>query len=370
MNNSSLSRSLLASLSEASHDINRCTSLNELSRYASERFFGLVRSEVVIWNEVAMNGEVLSVRTFPELDAGFLSRQCAAFAAYAPQHPCFADFVQRRPEHAIQSISSLGSLAKFQETDMYAAHNRNLSGRDQISLVARANPAACFAFSLYRSTRYKETEKAVATLGLGFVLSAYRRLGAIQDLESRLLAAMRPPTLDSAWIETDSRLQPFAASRNLQAFLTKRLGEGIRALALPVALKSALQSEIGEERLSGKSVTELKLSFRIPLEAGGIAGRASLDRLRDHVRIELEDEDAATVRLQELLKGMTPARKSVLRWALAGKTNPEIAAILGIRSGTVEKHVSGLLQRFGAASRAELIRMHPVFDRNLLHAPC
>jgi DNA-binding CsgD family transcriptional regulator len=48
---------------------------------------------------------------------------------------------------------------------------------------------------------------------------------------------------------------------------------------------------------------------------------------------------------------LTPREREVLNWIKAGKTNPEIAEILGVSSKAIEFHVSNLLNKFGAPNR-------------------
>jgi DNA-binding CsgD family transcriptional regulator len=45
----------------------------------------------------------------------------------------------------------------------------------------------------------------------------------------------------------------------------------------------------------------------------------------------------------------------VLEWLRRGKTDPEIAAILGCAVRTVEKHVANLYRKTGARNRAAMI---------------
>jgi DNA-binding NarL/FixJ family response regulator len=52
--------------------------------------------------------------------------------------------------------------------------------------------------------------------------------------------------------------------------------------------------------------------------------------------------------------GLTPRDRSVVAGILAGRTNDEIGAELGVSRKTVEVHVSNMLERFGLASRVEL----------------
>ncbi len=51
---------------------------------------------------------------------------------------------------------------------------------------------------------------------------------------------------------------------------------------------------------------------------------------------------------------LTPAERNVADLVAGGLTNPEIAARLGIRAGTVKDHVSSALRKLGVRTRAEL----------------
>lgn len=48
---------------------------------------------------------------------------------------------------------------------------------------------------------------------------------------------------------------------------------------------------------------------------------------------------------------LTPREKEVGRWLCEGKTNEEIAIILGIRPGTVKRHVENLYAKLEVPNR-------------------
>src|SRR5260370_22352123 len=51
---------------------------------------------------------------------------------------------------------------------------------------------------------------------------------------------------------------------------------------------------------------------------------------------------------------LTPAERTVADLVARGLTNPEIAARLRVRAGTVKDHVSSALRKLGVRTRAEL----------------
>jgi DNA-binding NarL/FixJ family response regulator len=53
----------------------------------------------------------------------------------------------------------------------------------------------------------------------------------------------------------------------------------------------------------------------------------------------------------ETVLGLTPRVAEVLLWVAQGKTNPDIAAILGISESTVKKHMLEVMQALGVETR-------------------
>lgn len=55
--------------------------------------------------------------------------------------------------------------------------------------------------------------------------------------------------------------------------------------------------------------------------------------------------------------GLTPRQAEVLHWVAEGKTNEEIACILGCSFFTVKNHLKDVFQRLGVHSRAAATAM-------------
>ncbi|MCI0744750.1 MAG: response regulator transcription factor, partial [Verrucomicrobia subdivision 3 bacterium] len=49
--------------------------------------------------------------------------------------------------------------------------------------------------------------------------------------------------------------------------------------------------------------------------------------------------------------GLTPREAEVLCWVAQGKTNPDVAVILGMSEGTVKKHLEHIFEKIGVESR-------------------
>jgi DNA-binding CsgD family transcriptional regulator len=70
-----------------------------------------------------------------------------------------------------------------------------------------------------------------------------------------------------------------------------------------------------------------------------------------------ETELARRLRRAREIGQLTPRQLEVLELVARGKTNKEIAAVLGRSEGTVEVHVTNLLRKYGASNRAGLVAM-------------
>jgi DNA-binding NarL/FixJ family response regulator len=77
--------------------------------------------------------------------------------------------------------------------------------------------------------------------------------------------------------------------------------------------------------------------------------QARLKRQNQQARPEFKPDFSSPEPLHSL--GLTPRVAEVLLWVAQGKTNPEIATILGISEQTVKKHLMEILSRLGVETR-------------------
>lgn len=75
----------------------------------------------------------------------------------------------------------------------------------------------------------------------------------------------------------------------------------------------------------------------------------------DTAMLVLEEEHAAPGPAALLPLGLTPRQAEVAYWVAQGKTNPEIAVILGASPRTIDKHMERILARLEVENRASLI---------------
>ena len=66
-------------------------------------------------------------------------------------------------------------------------------------------------------------------------------------------------------------------------------------------------------------------------------------------KVEFEADFTSPKPLESL--GLTPREAEVLLWLAQGKSNPDVAVILGMSEGTVKKHLEHIFEKLGVESR-------------------
>ena len=94
------------------------------------------------------------------------------------------------------------------------------------------------------------------------------------------------------------------------------------------------------------------------------------DELLNSVRRALEKDHFDRAQLQHIdiiyrhFKSLTPREREVLDLVTSGKANKVVAGDLGVSQRTVEIHRAHVMEKMGAASLAQLVRMKLDLDRN------
>jgi len=118
------------------------------------------------------------------------------------------------------------------------------------------------------------------------------------------------------------------------------------------------------EGTTTKSVADVSTPFCIEKESGVLTVRTLR---KDHdVLLLLDERRKRDVKSLDALKsvGLSDRESQVLRWVAQGKTNPEIAMILGLSARTVQTHLDHIYRKLDVQNRAaaavkamELVRL-------------
>jgi DNA-binding response OmpR family regulator/DNA-binding CsgD family transcriptional regulator len=104
--------------------------------------------------------------------------------------------------------------------------------------------------------------------------------------------------------------------------------------------------------LPGRLPPELASAERYVSKAGALLLQRFTQRNDDALTVLYLVEEHTPAGPADLMQlGLTPRQSEVLYWVAQGKTNAEIAIILGASPRTIDKHVEQLLERLGVENR-------------------
>jgi DNA-binding CsgD family transcriptional regulator len=167
---------------------------------------------------------------------------------------------------------------------------------------------------------------------------------ASESFETVLPASLRDIARRGlVWLETKGlgvlKLNPIA-----RVWLARFFPPGVHDSCLPEALRSALDAwESGAMRPGTLGVGLIESA------CGRLTVRAFYDYERRGVLLVLDLLPPVVERFRP--RGLTEREAEVLEWVARGKTDPEIAVILGARPRTIEKHVEHILAKLGVENR-------------------
>jgi DNA-binding CsgD family transcriptional regulator len=178
--------------------------------------------------------------------------------------------------------------------------------------------------------------------------------------QSRMLEALVPALRERLLMEryareTDVTLSALAAALDAipgEAFV---VGPGRMIRHANAAGRAALS----RDRLGTRARLDEALAYGVERPAAGhVARLAPLPGMPDYDLVVLVRRDAALqarLGLAVARWGLTPRQREVLSQLARGRANRSISAQLRCAERTIEVHVSALLAKAGAASRAELV---------------
>lgn len=300
----------------------------------------LVPSEWTYYNEVDPCRQKLSAvgpaAGFP--DANEIFRQ------YMPEHPLIDHYGRTADSQALM-LSDFLSQRQFHRLGLYHEFYRRLEVEYQMAVTLPV--------------------RAPVVIGL----TVNRSRPAFSERERLLLNLLRPH-LVQAHGNAKVFTQMWKALRELDRGIVTLTSQG-RVLLLTEQARQWLEEYFAQSFCQGDRLPEdlqrwvtHQLSFlaqdsevpppRVPLvvDRGGkrLIVRLMSERWEDQHLLVLEEEAGCSPRSLELL-GLTRREVEVLFWVIQGKTNKEIATILGRSFRTVRVHLEHVFQQLGVETR-------------------
>jgi DNA-binding CsgD family transcriptional regulator len=355
-------RALLAFLEEAY----ACHDLDGLVTHVIRHLAPLIPGDLTAYNEINPRRRRIVWRDAPAL-VTLMPDGRQVFERHMADHPLIAHY-QRTRDGRARKISDFLTLRQFRRTGLYQEFFRRFEGGDhQLVVTLPAPPPLLIGVSVNRSRPdFSDRERLVMDVLRPHLARAYRNAELVTDLRAAVALGERALAETGIGVVTVGRdgivRSASAAARDR---VTAYFGRWDRRL--PDGLRRWMAAQ--EARLSPAGHAP---AARAPLAVEG-GGRRLVVRLLSEAeqRVLLLVEEPAPLSPSALAgrlgpHGLTRREAEVLAWVAEGKTNAEIATILGTRRKTVSKQLERVFDKLGvetrtaAAMRAlELARAEP-----------
>lgn len=354
-----LNSSDLHQLIESAHRVHACESTTELCDHVQQLLRTLISADVFVWNELTVDGKISTARTYPDLGDAFWTRVAPAIFAHIHEHPFVHQLNTSRPPALTASISDLLPTRRFLETGLYQTGYKEFAAKRQISSAMDTTSGTYLVLSLNRATTdFTRRDKVLLECIARQTKDAYRNLKRVENLTNQLWSlAFASEGLESTWLFFDERRLIQWGAPNLHDYLRRHFQVATLDPFLPAVLAGPVAQSFAAWADNRVAPAHRSASHRLTH-----AGR-SYQLLLDHHRHPIYrlgcaalPNDTTRLRVGALLQKLSRREKEVASWVAESKTNPEIAAILGISSRTVEKHVHAALSKIGLENRMQLAR--------------
>ncbi len=332
-----ISSDLLSRLSEAILRLYAPASLSEVPTKFLGAVRGLLDCEHLCYNEFGPNHfcGILEPVISPELNN--------TFAALADQHPSIKNARRSKSAQAVK-ISDFVTGRQWQRTELYNEFFRKLNIKHQMAfLFSTEGIEVGFAANRERQD-FSETHRFLLTLLAAHLSQALQNARAMARLHRIADVGGGGGTI--IFSEDGSLL--FCSQKATEC--VARFFGPIKANRLPEDLHRWSKRGLGFPNRDG-----LLSGALAPLTKEGETSTLTVRLVPNHLVNEhtLVLEEHVHSLPHSVFKdfGLTGREAEVLSWVTQGKTNPEIAIILGISVKTVGHHVEHIMNKLGVERR-------------------
>ncbi len=325
---------LLACITE----LHRCRSLTAFPEHAAHALARLIPCSLSAFNEVNLpRGRIVSITNRPIAD---YDRMMKIWERYSSQHPLLSYAVESGDGQAVK-ISDFLSEDDYHQLDIYRSFYRLIEAEDQFSIVVRSDTGIMIAAAFNRGRRdFTESDRLKLNLVRPHLLQAYANVEELAGhLEEKRDLATALRETGHGLITLDDDGQVVTATPGASDCLARYfpVAEPLGALPPPIA-----------EWLDSDSTA--------PFTTRGSDCQLIVRRPRHTERRLLLVSEERYTRFPAG-KPLTARESEVLRWVARGKSNAEIATILGVATGTVKQHVEHVLEKLGVENRTAAAAM-------------
>ena len=300
----------------------------------------LIPSDWLSYNEVDLLNPDKTLSILKPESKIFFDQFFQRFKELAYQHPLIVHQMQSA-NFPVHKISDFLTQEAFHQLELYQDVYRHMDVEYQIAVTVRLSPSHVVAFALSRKEKdYDERDRAVLEMLRPHLVVAFNNLDLIQNHKTiQNGAELALNELSSATLIVDA-----------QGGIPYHTGPAMQWLGMtsPEQLPGAISDWLNRGSTNGARET-----LRWTSATGEIQIRVLPTSSPDRRLLVLSRENAQPS-ADTSLSGLSRRQQEVAHWIREGKTNQEIAAILGISPRTVQKHVEHIFEKLGVETRVAI----------------
>jgi DNA-binding CsgD family transcriptional regulator len=298
----------------------------------------LVPSDWLSYNEVDLLNPAKTLAILKPEPITLFEPLLGRFRELAHQNPLIARQMTAT-NFPVHKISDFISRDAFHQLELYQEVYRPLGVEYQIAATIRLEPNRVTAFALSRrESDYTERDRLILEMLRPHLVVAFNNL---------TLAADHKAWLDAATLALHE-LTSATLIVNPQGRILYHTGAGLQWIG--ATSPGILPADISEW-LSRPIINGSRPPLHWPTETGETRIRSVPTSSPDRRLLLLT---RANPRRSSAVAGLSQREREVAGWIRHGKSNAEIAALLGISPRTVQKHVENMFAKLGVENRVAI----------------
>jgi DNA-binding CsgD family transcriptional regulator len=301
---------------------------------------GLIPSDWLSYNEVDLLNPGNTTAILKPDSKAFFEQFFPRFKELAYQHPLIVHQMQSA-NFPVHKISDFLTQEAFHQLELYQDVYRPMGVEYQIAVTVRLSSSHVVAFALSRKEKdYDERDRTVLEMLRPHLVVAFNNLDLIRNHQTiQNGAELALNELSSATLIVD-----------MAGGILYHTGPAMQWLGVnnPEHLPKEISHWLGREPAAGA-----RENLRWNSAVGEIQIRALPTSSADRRLLVLSRENPQPSNGASL-PDLSRRQQEVAHWIREGKTNQEIASILGISPRTVQKHVEHIFEKLGVETRVAI----------------
>ncbi len=306
----------------------------------------LIPSTHVTYDEMDLAGKrSYDVASTAELNSPTATGQ---WKQHMMEQPVLAHFA-RTGDGRATSISSFWTQRKLHDSGLYAGCYRNYDMEDSLCIAIPGQSFRIIGVGWHRDRKFTDREISIVNLIRPHIVQALesaRIVGGIRDQLQKLESGLDCAGLAVVRCDGEGRVQYMTALARKYLLYYFKSADGPDG-RVPLELLHWIQSQ--ESKLNRNDPPPVRFPFAKHEGGMQLTVRLLAGASGNFLLLNETGSTWPVTRIQELQ--LSPRESEVLGWVAQGKTNSELADILGISGPTAKKHVEHILQKLGVETR-------------------